>query len=85
MWKTYVRRKLGEQLSPKCLKAGVQFGAGSVMVCGMISGNGVGPLARLHGKVNVGVYKQRSCLACAEKFNEATFHIHAGQCPMSQD
>lgn len=28
------------------------------MVWGMISGNGVGPLVRLHGKVNAGVYKQ---------------------------
>ena len=85
--KTYVRRKVGEELSPKCLKASVKFGGGSVMVWGMISWDGVGPLVRLQGKVNAGVYKKtckRSCLACAEKFNEATFHIHAGQCPMSQ-
>ena len=56
--KTYVRRKVGEELSPKCLKASVKFGGGSVMVWGMISGDGVGPLVQLQGKVNAGVYKQ---------------------------
>ena len=56
--KTFVRQKVGEELSPKCLKASVKFGGGSVMVCGVISGDGVGPLVRLQGKVNAGVYKQ---------------------------
>lgn len=40
--KRYVRRKVGEKLSPKCLKTSVKFGGGSVMVWGMISGDGVG-------------------------------------------
>ena len=53
--KTYVRRKVVEELSPKYLKASAKFGGGSVMVSGMISGNGVGPLVRLQGKVNAGV------------------------------
>ena len=53
----YVRRKVAEELSPKCLKASVKFSRGSVMVWGMISGDGVGPLVRLQGKVNAGVYK----------------------------
>ena len=56
--KTYVPRKVGEELSPKCLKASVKFSRGSVMVWGMISGDGVAPLVRLQGKVNAGVYKQ---------------------------
>ena len=56
--KTYVRRKVGEELSPKCLKASVKFGGGSVMVWGMISRDGMGPLVRLQGKINAGVYKQ---------------------------
>ena len=56
--KTYNRRKVGEELSPKCIEASVKFGRGTVMVCGMISGDGVGPLVRLQGKVNAGVYKQ---------------------------
>ena len=52
------KRKVGEELSPKCLKASVKFGGGSVIVWGSISGDGVGPLVRLQGKVKVGVYKQ---------------------------
>ena len=56
--KTYVRRKVDEELLPKCLKASVKFGGGSAMVWGMISGDGVGPLVRLQGKVNTEVYKQ---------------------------
>ena len=50
--------KGSEKLLPKCPKASVKFGGGSVMVWGMISGDGVGPLVRLQGKVNAGVYKQ---------------------------
>ena len=54
--KMYICRRVGEELSPKCLKDSVKFRRGSVMVWGMISG--VGPLVRLQGKVNAGVYKQ---------------------------
>ena len=54
----HVHRKVGEELSPKCLKASVKFSGGSVKVWGMISGDGVGPLVRLQGKVKAGVYKQ---------------------------
>ena len=42
--KTYVRRKVGEKLSPKCLQASVKFDGGTVMFWGMISRDGVGPL-----------------------------------------
>ena len=56
--KTYVLQKVDEELSPKCLRASVKFGGGSVMVWGMISRVGVGPLVRLQGKVNAEVYKQ---------------------------
>ena len=42
----------------KCLKASVKFGGGSVMVWEMISGDGVGPLVQLQGKLNEGVYKE---------------------------
>ena len=70
-WKTNVHRKVGEKLSPKCIKASVKFGGGSVMVWGMISGDGVGPLMRLHAKVNVAVYKQlvkdHVLIDCAEE------------------
>ena len=56
-WEKVRSSKVGEELSPKCLKASVKFGGGSIMVWGMISGDGVGPLVRLQGKVNAGVYK----------------------------
>ena len=56
--KTYVRRKVSEELSSKYLKASVKFGGGSAMVWEMISGDGKGPLVRLQGKVNERVYKQ---------------------------
>ena len=56
--KTYLRRKLYEELPPKCLKARVNFGGGSVIVWGMISRDCVGPLVRLQGKVKAGVDKQ---------------------------
>ena len=56
LWQT-LHRKVGEELSSKCLKASVKFGGGSVMVWRMISGDSVGSLVRLQGKVNAGVYK----------------------------
>ena len=56
--RVHVRRKTGERFSPNCVKTTVKFGGGSVMVWGMISSSGVGPLIRLHGKVNAEVYKQ---------------------------
>ena len=48
---TYIHQKVGEELSPKFLKACVKFGGGSVMVWRMISGYSVGSLVRLQGKV----------------------------------
>ena len=56
--KNYVRRKIGERLSIKCVKKTVKHGAGSVMVWGIISAAGTGPLVRLRGKINGEVYKQ---------------------------
>lgn len=56
--RVHVRRKSGERFSKQCTKKTVKFGGGSVMVWGVISSFGVGPLVRLHGKVNADVYKQ---------------------------
>ena len=56
--KTYVRRKVGEELLRNGLNASVKFGGGSFIIWGMISGDCVGPLVRLLGKVNGGIYKQ---------------------------
>ena len=54
----YVRRSVTERYSPKCIKRSVKFGGGSVMVFGMISAAGPGPLVRLHGRINAAVYKE---------------------------
>lgn len=54
----YVRRNPTERYSPKCIKSSVKFGGGSVMVFGMISAAGPGPLVRLHGRINAAVYKE---------------------------
>lgn len=56
--KKHVRRKAGERLSSKCVKKTLKFGGGSVMVWGMISSEGVGPLVRIYGRVNAETYKQ---------------------------
>ena len=56
--RNYVRRKTGERLSVNCVKKTVKHGGGSVMVWGIISAAGTGPLVRLHGKINGEVYKQ---------------------------
>ena len=56
--RNYVRRKTGERLSVKCVKKTVKHGGGSVIVWGVISAAGTGPLVRLHGRINGEVYKQ---------------------------
>jgi len=55
--KHYVRRQIGERLNPKCVKNSVRGGGGSVMVWGMFSATGVGPIIQLHGRVNANVYQ----------------------------
>ena len=40
------------------LQSSVKFGGGSVMVFGIISAAGRGPLVRLHGRINAAVYKE---------------------------
>lgn len=56
--RNYVRRKTNERLSVKCVKKSVKHGGGSVMVWGIISAAGTGPLVRLHGNITGEVYKQ---------------------------
>ena len=57
----FVRCSPKERYSPQCTKSSVKFGGGSVMVFCMISATGTGPLVRLHGKINVTVYKEETC------------------------
>ena len=49
-------------------KRSVKFGGGSVMVFGMISTAGPGPLVRLHGRINAAVYKRNAKAACFAYF-----------------
>ena len=56
--KKFVRRKNGERFSPHYVKKTVKFGLESVMVCGMISSAGVGPIVPFYGRINASVYKE---------------------------
>ena len=59
--KRHVRRKNGECLSPKCVKKTMKFGGRSIMVWGMISSTGVGPIICFHSNINASVYKKLLC------------------------
>ena len=56
--KRFVRHKNREHLSPQCVKKTVKFGGGSIMVWGMVSSAGVGPIVHFHNNINVSVYKE---------------------------
>ena len=55
--KTYVRRRMGERLDPKCKKKTVKFRGGSVMAFGMISSQGTTPLILLNTRENGTIYR----------------------------
>ena len=59
--KRFVRCKNGEHLSPQCIKKTVKFEGESVMVWGMISSAGVGPIDHFHSNINASVYKELLC------------------------
>ncbi len=48
--KHFIRRQTEERLNPECVKKSVKGGGGRVMVWGMFSAAGVGPLIQLHGR-----------------------------------
>lgn len=54
--KSYVRRRPGEEYSPRCTKSTVKGGGGSIMVWGAMSGTGVGPIHRVEGIMDQHVY-----------------------------
>ena len=56
--KRFVRCKNAERLSPQCVKKNCEIWRGSVIVWGMISSAGVGPIGRFHGLINASVYKE---------------------------
>lgn len=52
----YVKRETDDRLNPKCINKSAKHGGGSVMVWGMFSSEGVGPLVRVTGTVDANVY-----------------------------
>ena len=56
--KNCVWRRSGERLAIDCTKKTVKFGGGSIMVWGIMSAAGVGPLVRIQGTVNADVYQR---------------------------
>ena len=54
----FVRHSSKERYLPQCTKSSIKFGEGSMMVFGIISVAGTGPLVRLHNKINAIVYKE---------------------------
>ena len=58
--KRFVRCKNVECLSPQCIKK-TEIWSRSVMVWGMISSAGVGPVDRFHGNINISAYKRLLC------------------------
>ena len=67
--KRFVRHRNGEHLSPQCVKEIVKFRGGSIMVSGMVSSVGVGPIVRFYSNINVSVYKELLC-------QHALLHLH---------
>ena len=53
-----MRPSVTERYSLKYTKISVKLGGGSVMVFGMISATGPGPLVELHGRTNAAVHKE---------------------------
>ena len=54
--KRFVRRKNGERLSPQCVKK-IEIWMRGIMVWGIISLAGVGPIAHFRSNINARVYK----------------------------
>ncbi len=50
--KTYVRRRPGEEFNPKCTKATVKGGGGSIMVWGSMGRRGTGAIHRVEGRMD---------------------------------
>ncbi len=70
--KHFVWHQTEERLNPECVKKSVKGGGGRVMVWGMFSAAGVGPLIQLHG---------RWMQMFIRTFSQSACNFHAGQCP----
>ena len=69
--KRFVRHKNGQCLSPQCIKKTMKFGVGSIMVWGITSSVGVGPIVHFYGNINASVYKE-------VLYQHALPHLHKG-------
>ncbi|CAK9796174.1 Transposable element Tc1 transposase [Anthophora quadrimaculata] len=54
--KFYVRRRVGEEFDPKCIKSTIKGGGGADMIWGAMTINGVGPIHRIQGIMEQHVY-----------------------------
>ena len=84
--KGFVKRKNEECLSSQWVKKTVNFGGGRIMVWGMISSVGGGPIICFHSNINTSVYKeffrQHALLIYArDSWNS---NIYARQCTLPQ-
>ena len=52
----YVHQRKDEEFNPRCTVSMLQGGGGSVMVWGVISANGPGPIVHLQGQINLTKY-----------------------------
>lgn len=56
--KTYVRRRIGEELNPNCVTSTVKHGGGKIQVWGCFTANGVGHIHHIKGIMDQKMYKQ---------------------------
>ena len=56
--KMYVRRRVGEVLSPQCVTSTVKHGGGKIQVWGCFTANGVGHIHNIKGIMDQKMYKQ---------------------------
>ena len=54
----YVRRRVGEVLSPQCVTSTVKHGGGKIQVWGYFTANGVGHIHNIKGIMDQKMYKQ---------------------------
>ena len=54
--RVYIRRRKGKDYLLECVQSTVKFGGGSVMVCGCITSDGVGPLTTADGRMKAKDY-----------------------------
>ena len=85
--RNFACRRPGERLSTKCVKKTVKFGGGSVMVWGIMSAAGVGPLVRIQGTVNADICKRiltQHAVPCLQNSEDLVFMQDNAPCHKSR-